>query len=330
MCSRSDSCPNNIQIFKPAVSGRFIANTSPDPLLAVKAGLIRRQIIQVKSPMSLQKLKNRISPMPAGPVHIQEYPVTSKFFVKRFQDFEKAFAIAFGCSDKTVPAKKRRHPSRDIEPLGMLACGRDFQTDTFFCPAPAKFGMKRKTGLILKNDGFTRSQILEFFLKFSRIDGLGISWPGDKHDRRVSTRNPTDASTSGLGEPLERFRSAASNESQVLAHPIEFSEDRIDSGTSLSARLALDAPLPSNELAVQDGVLVPGLLNPFRLPHESSDLSSCGLALRLPLSKPVSGLPRPRAVPLSLFRSRLRESGRPRPPSASGWLRGARVVGVYS
>ncbi len=330
MCSCSDSCPNNIQAFKPAVCGCFIPNASPDPLLAVKAGLIRWQIIQMKATMSLQESQNGFSTMPAGSVHIQKYPITSELFVERLQDLKKTFAIAFGCSDKTVSTQKRRHPSRDIEPLGMLARGRDSQTNTFLCPAPAKFGMKRKTGLVLKDNSFTRSQILKFFLKLSRIDGLGISWPEDKHDRRVSTDTPTGASTSGLGGPSKRFQSAASGESQELVHPTESWEGRIDRETVPGARLASDVPRPLNEPAVQGGVLVPGLSNQFRLPHESSDLSSCGLVPRLPLSKQAFGLPKPRGVPLSLFRSRLRESGRPGPPNASGWLRGARVVGVYS
>lgn len=330
MCSRSDSRPNNIQTLKPAIGGRFIPNAPPDPLLAVKTRLIRRQIVQMKTTMSLQKLKNRISPMPASSVHIQKYPITLEFFVERFQDLEKALPVTFRCSDKTVPTQKRRHPSRDIKTLGVLAGGWDFQTNAFLCPAPAKLGVKRKTGLILKNDGFTRSQILEFFLKPSRIDVLGISWPGDKHARRVSTGNPADASTSGLDGSSERFRSSALNESQALVHPTESWEGQTDRETSPGARLTSGVPGPSSGPVVQDGVWVPGLLNQFRLPHESIGLSSCGLVPKSPLSKQAAGLPKPKGVPRSLFRSRLLESGRPGPPNASGWLRGARVVGVYS
>ena len=330
MSSRSYSRTDNIQAFKPAVCGRFIPDSSPNPLLTVKARLIRRQIIQMKAAMSLKELQNWFSPMPAGSVHIQKYPVTSKLFVERFQDLKKAFAVAFGCPDKAVSTQKRGHPSGDVEPLGMLARGGDSQTNAFLCPAPAKLGMKRKSGLVLKNDCFTRSQILEFFLKPSRIDGPGISWPGDKRARRVSIDIPTGASTSGLDGPSERFRSAASGESQALAHPIEFLEGQIGRATVPGARLVPDAPLLLNEPAVQVVVLVLKLSNQFRLLRESSDLSSCGSVPRLPLSRRVSDLPRPGGVLRSLFRSRLRESGRPGPPNASGWLRGARVVGVYS
>jgi len=330
MCSRSDSYPDNIQAFKPAVRGCFIPNASPDSLLAVKTGLIRRQIIQVQSSMSLQKLQNRFSPMPAGSIHIQKYPVTPELFVERFQDLKKAFAVAFGRTDKTVSTQKRRHPSGDIQPLGMLARGEDFQAATFLCPASAQPGMKRKAGLILKNNRFTRPQILEFFLKPSRTGGLESSWPGDKRDRRVSTGSPTGASTSGLDGLSERFRSAASDESQASAHPTESLEGQIGSEVAPSARLVPGVPWPSNEPVGRGGAWVPGLSNPFRLPHESSGLNSCGLAPRLPLSKRAAGLPRPVAMQRSLFRSRLRESGRPAPPNASGWLRGARVVGVYT
>lgn len=328
MCSRSDSCPNDIQASKPAVGGRFIPNAPPDSLLAVKTGLIGRQIIQMKPPMSLQELQNGISPMPAGSVHIQKYPVTSELFIERLQDLEKALPVAFGGSDKTVSAQKRRHPSGDIQPLGMLACGGDFQANAFLSPTSAKAGMERKAGFVLKNNGFSRPQILEFFLKSSRTGGLGSSWPGDTHDRRVSTGTPTDASTSGLDGSSEIFRSSASNEPQASARPIGSWGGQIDSETVPGARLVPDAPLPSSEPAVQDGVWVPGLLNQSRLPHESSGLNSYGLAPGLPLSKRAFGLPKPKGAPRSLFQSRLRESGRPGPPNASGWLRGARAVGV--
>ena len=330
MCSCSNSCPNNIQAFKPAVCGCFIPNAPPDPLLAVKAGLIRRQILQMKAPMSLQELQNGLSAMPAGSIHIQKYPITSKLFVERFQDLKKAFAVAFGCSNKTVSTQKRRHPSRDIEPLGMLARGRDFQANTFLCPASAQSGMKRKPGLILKNDRLFRPQISEFFLKPARIDELGSSWPEDKRDRRVSIGNPTGASTSGLDGPSERFQSVALNESQASVHPTESLANQTGREIVPSARLVPGAPLPLNEPDVQDGVLVPKLSNQFRLPRESSGLSSCASIPGLLLSKRDVGLPKQAGVPRSLFRSKLLEFGLPGPPNAPVWLRGARVVRVYS
>src|SRR3989344_1498923 len=242
MSSRSDSCPNNIQAFKPTVCGGFIANAPPDPLLTIKAGLIRWQIIQTQSSMGFQEFCNGFSTMPAGSVHIQKNPVTQELFVERFQDLKKAFPVAFGCSDKTISTKKRRHPSGDIEPLGMLARGRDFQTNTFLCPASAKSGMKCKSGLILKNDRLFRPQIPEFFLKSARTGELGSFWPEDKHDRHVSTDNPTGASTSGPDEPSGRFQSVALNESQASDRPTGSLEGQIDRETVPGARLASDAP----------------------------------------------------------------------------------------
>lgn len=249
-----NSCPNNIQAFKPAISGCLVANTSPDPLLAVQPRLIGGQIIQVKPSMGLQELENRLSPMPTGPVHIQKYPITSELFVKRFQDFQESFPIAFGCPDKAIPTQKRRYPSRYVEPLGVLAGRGDSQANPFLGPTSAKPGMKRETRLVLKDNSFTRPQILEFFLKLSGIGVPESFWLGGKHGRPVSVGNPTGASTSGPDGLSKRFRSAVLSEPQASVRPTGFAEGRTCSEIVPGARLAPNGPFRSNEPVVQDEV----------------------------------------------------------------------------
>ncbi len=79
------------------------------------------------------------------------------------QHLQESLPIALRCSDQSLPPQQGSHPTGQIEPLAVLAGGRNFEAFTLLGLSSPQSRMKAKTGLILKNDGLIRFEVAQFF-----------------------------------------------------------------------------------------------------------------------------------------------------------------------
>ena len=121
MCGSLDRLPRRLEMFKPAVGRRFVAHTPPDALLGIQRRLIGRHILQVEPAMGLQELPDDVAPMPTGAIDVQPHPIPSEPPVQVPQHQYEALPVPLGGPHQPVPSQQRRHPSREVEPLVMLA-----------------------------------------------------------------------------------------------------------------------------------------------------------------------------------------------------------------
>ena len=143
---------------------RFVTNPPPYPLLHIQPGLIARQIRHRQSPVMLEKNIDLFAFMPSGAVHQEPDLVTSQASIKLLQAKKKAFAIPLGMTNQPRFSQKRGHPTKNIQPCLMLACGRNPKSPAAFGPTHAQTGMEGKARLIFKYHRLLRPQIFEFFL----------------------------------------------------------------------------------------------------------------------------------------------------------------------
>ena len=156
--------PNMIETLKPTVRRGFIPHLTPDPLLGVEPGLIRRQEPETKAPMCSYKKINLLPLMPSGSVYIQPDRRAAQLATKMLQASNKSFSVSVRPSDHTPSARKRSNPSKQIQPLAMLARRRNTQPSSPSCPSYPQTRVQRKSRFVLKDDGFLRAQTSEFFL----------------------------------------------------------------------------------------------------------------------------------------------------------------------
>lgn len=253
-----------IKSFEPTIRRRFVPNLTPDPFLRVQTRLITWQISQTKSHMGPYKQVNFVALMPSGSVHIKPDGTPSKSAIKILQTGNESLSIPLRPPDHPSSTQQWGNPSKQIQPLTMLAGGRNAQTLSSFRPPDPQPRMKRKSRLVLKNDRLLRSQPPEFFL---RPDG--IAWPlhsslEDTYIRPPSVDTPIDASTTGFGEPSTLSQTVASNGPPRWDHPIELAATRIPRG------VCLNLPLIAAELgglAAVDALVASRAPRPLPLDH---------------------------------------------------------------
>lgn len=260
MSGSLNSIPNEIKIFEPTIGRRFIPNLTPDSFLRIEPRLITRQVSQSKSHMSSYKQSNFFPFMPSDSVHIKPDRIASESVIKVLQTGKKSLSISLGPSDHPSPTQQGGNPSKQIQSLPMLARGRNPQPSPSFRPPYPQPRMKRKSRLVLKNDGFLRSQPPEFFLMPDEIAWPPRSCPEDTYIPPASVDIPIGASKTELDELLSLSQTDASDRPPRWDHPIELAVTQIPKEASLSlpliaaelfgltavdAQAALWAPKPS-------------------------------------------------------------------------------------
>jgi len=229
--------PNEIETFEPAICGSFIPNLTPDPFLRIQPRLITRQILQTKSRMSSYKQINFLPFMPSGSVYIKPDGVASKSAIKILQAGNKSPSVPSRRSDHSSPTQQRSNPSKQIQSLAMLACGRNMQSFPSSRPPHSQPRMKRKSRLVLKDDGFLRSQPPEFFLRPDEIAWPLHSYLEDTYIPPASVDTPIGASKIEPGELSRLSQTDASDGPPTWDHPIERAVTRIRKEASLSLPL---------------------------------------------------------------------------------------------
>jgi len=312
--------PNKIQSFKPTIRRGFIANLTPDPLLGIQPRLITRPVPQTKSHMSADKQINFLSLRPSGSVHIKPDGIPSKSAIKILQTDDKSFSISPRPSDHPSTTQQRGSPSKQIQPLAMLARGRNAQPPPSSRPPHAQPRMKRKSRFILKNDRFPRSQPSEFFLRLDEIAWPLPSFLVDTYIPPASVDTPIGASKTELGELSRLFQTDASNGLPKWDHPIAPAVTPIPKETSPNLPLIAAERLGLTAVDAQAASRVPRPLTLDRSPGASRGLNSVASTLTHRRSNPDADPPLSAIEPLSLFPCGLPGLAVPWPVNALGLL----------
>jgi len=321
-----DRAPRRIEMLKPAVGGRFVAHTPPDALLGIQRRLIGRQILQVEPTMGRQEAPDDVAPMPTGAIDVQPQPIPSEPPAQVPEHQHEALPVPFGGSHEPVPSQQRRHPSREIEPLMMLAGRGNPQPRAPKGPPSPKARMQGKARFILKDDGLARSQGLEFFLTDAGTAWHRPSAPAGTHDWPASDETPTGASTSGLAAPSSRCQTPASSAPPVWAHPTAPAAAQRPGATAPAAAPADGEGRASVGPGGRDGAWASSSARPRRSARASTGSSSSESHPARPRSNWDAALPGPTRGRQSSGRSAPQGSPWRWPPSVPGWPRGASTL----
>ena len=315
--------PNKIETFEPTIRRSLVPHLMPDPLLRIESRLIRRQVPETKARMCSYKTINLFPLMPSGPIYIQPYREASQMATKMLQTGQESFSVSMRPSDHPPSAQQRSHPSKQIQTLAMLARRRNPQPASSLCPSYPQTRVQGKPRFVFKNDGFFRSQRLDFFLRF-----VQIPWPlhfvlGGKCTQRVSSDTPIGASKTEPDEPLTLSRSVFSGERPRSDRPTEPDLVQILMETFPSVLPILGEPSGLNGRDVLAFLPVLKTLIPARPLCASKDSSSVALIPRLRQSIPDVDPPVSTAKPQFLFQLRHPEFVEPWRLNAPDLLRDA-------
>jgi len=296
---------DSIKTIEPDISGNFITALSPNAFLLVESGLVRRKILQMNLGMAVEEKSDFISFVPFSPIHIKMNRITSERFYNMLQYLQKSFPIALRCTYQSFPPQQWCYPTRQIEPLAVLAGGRNFESLTLLSPPSPQARMKAKAGLILKNDGFIGFEVPQFFLTPYENGAHPWSEPVDKHSQPVSGCNLSHAANIAPVSLSASVQTASSDEPPVSVHPKQPVADQIPGGffpDSAQAVVSMLASVVSNG-PVGDPVLEPEF--PPDSLHVSSVPESCDLDQTKRLPVPDAGPPKPAIRRRSLSQSKL-------------------------
>jgi hypothetical protein len=71
---------DRLQTIKPDIMGDFVFSLSPDALLLIESGLIRREILQMNLGMSLEEKSDFFPFMPFSPIYKEIDHITAEGF----------------------------------------------------------------------------------------------------------------------------------------------------------------------------------------------------------------------------------------------------------
>ena len=77
MSGPADRLPYLLKVTEPSIGGGFIADASPDSLLGIQSGLIRRKEVQPYLRMAFEEPINFLSSMPTRSIHIEPNRIAS-------------------------------------------------------------------------------------------------------------------------------------------------------------------------------------------------------------------------------------------------------------
>jgi hypothetical protein len=143
-----------IEVVKPAIRGALVTNPSPDALLWVEAWRIGRKILQMQTPLFLQKLSDQLAFVPPSTIHIEPDGIASQTNVEMSQHFQKTLGVSLFGSKVSLTSQQRGYPAGDIKPLPMLAGGGDPQASPSLGPSKTQSRVEGKAGLVLQDHRF--------------------------------------------------------------------------------------------------------------------------------------------------------------------------------
>lgn len=282
-----------VETVEPDVAGDFISALPPDAFLLVERRLVRRHIFKVNSGVAPEKESHLLTFVPFCAIHIEVDGITSERSEHMLQNLQESLPVPLVGTYESFSPQHRGHPSREVEPLAVLAGGRNSETLTLLGPTPAEAGMKAEAGLILKDDCFVDFELAEFFLTAGESRRRPWPVPEDKRSPPVSDCNPGDATSIGPDVPSRARQAPASGGSPGLAHPKRPSADQ----TPAVPFLNLAAIAASTQVSVDRDDLavtwVPGPGHRLDSRHAHSVAESCDSNLTKRLFVPDAGPPKP-------------------------------------
>lgn len=284
---------DDIEVVKPNIPGNFVSAMAPDVFLLIKGGLIWRKIFQMNLSMAPKKKPDFFSFMPFSSIYIEIDYITAELFQHMPQHLYKSLMVTFGSAYQAFPPQQGCYPAGQIEPLAMLAGGRDFEPFTFLSPTPSQTGMQAKAGLILKNNGLIFFKVAQFFLTPGENSGHPWNELEDKHSRLFSGCNLSNA-TSIVPVALSTLsQTLSSGELPEWVHPSQLLRYQIPGEVFPDVALTVSSRMMSVESAVlaEVGVLETWFLSDS--PRESSVPESCDLDQTKRLSIPDADPPKP-------------------------------------
>jgi len=267
---------DGIEAVEPDVPGDFISTLPPNALLLIEGWLVRGKIFKMNLGMTLKKEHDLLTLVPIGSIHIEVDGVASECPDHMLQNLQESLPVSPGCTYESLSAQKWSHPSRQIEPLPMLAGGRNSEAFASLGPASSEAGMEAETSLILKHERFIGFELGEFFLTPDEIGLHPRHVPVDKHSQPFSDCSPTDASNIEPVAFSASLQNLSSDEPAGSAHPRQVFADRTPGVIFPDPAAALVSTPASVDLAGLAGVWIP---EPESLPdsHRVSIVpESCG------------------------------------------------------
>jgi hypothetical protein len=295
-----DRFPGDIERFKPAIGGGFISNPSPDPLLNVKARLVRWKVLQMKTLVGLHESLDFLPFVPFCAVNIKPDLVTSKTAIEMLETSKEPFSVSFRTSQHAMSSQKRGNPTEQVQPFAMLACRRHSQPLAHLAPSHTKTGMQGETRFIFENNRLFSFQGPKFFLTSGETSWHPRSEPACRYALLASSGTPTDASTSEPGGPSGGFQIASSSGQPGSDHPSSLGLIRTPRGIAPDALPTPGEPFLSIELVARVSLRASGMPSPAHLPCASTSSSSDALNQAPRLSIPDADPPVSAKEPQSL------------------------------
>lgn len=139
--------------------------------------------------------------MPSGSIDIEPNHVTFEPPIEMLQATQESFSVPLRQPHQALSAQQRGHPAEDIEPLAMLAGGRDAKPFSSLSPTDPQTGMGCETGFVLKDDRLPGSEGSKFFLTIFEIACLPLPVPEGRNSWLASADILIGASNTGLDGP---------------------------------------------------------------------------------------------------------------------------------
>lgn len=323
MSRRDHSLPGDLQGLKPAVRSGLVAYLSPDAFLHIETGLVAGQVLDSESSMSAEKLLDLHAHMPAGSVHVEPDRIAPEPLAHLPQAIEKSRSIPTRGSHQPRSPQQGCDPPEDVQPMAMLAGGRDSKPLAPFSPSPTETWMQAEARFVLKDYGLSRSQFPEFFLTSSETSSLPWLVLEYTNNWHASAGIRADASNSGPAVPAALCHTGAPDAEPGSARPIGLGSTRTQMATSPglprvsfeSLRSAVRVDLAGLSASKPQGLL--------RLLCASTDSGSDASGLRPRPPIPDADPPISAVEPQSLCLNGLLGFDEPQPINAPGLLRDA-------
>ena len=295
-----DSLPNDVKGFKPPIRCGFITNPSPNPLLGVKARLVRGEVLQVKTFVGLYESSNLLPFVPFCAVHIKPDLITSKPTIEMLETIKEPFSVSLRTSQDSASPQKGCNPTKEIQPVAMLACRRDSQPLAHLAPSYPKTGMQGEARFILENNRLFSFQGPKFFLTSGETFWHPRSGLAGSYALLASSGTPVDASITEPGVPSDGFQIDSSSGPPRLGHPNGLDLCQTPQETSPDALPIHGEPSLSFELVARVSLQALGMPSLAHLPCASTSSSSGALNQALRLSIPDADPPMSAEEPQSL------------------------------
>jgi len=263
--------------FEKGIGGFFIPHGSPKSLLIIQLRMVGRKIMKMQLAVLPLKILYPLPSVPAGSIDpkIDDFPFET--YGDALKNPQKAVRIATRPFHHPMQPLSRSYPSKEIQPLLMLAAGIDIRLGPFLYPDPTQFRMKTKPAFILKQKDPSSSALFgqaEFFLTRSEIPSLLPGKPEQNGKSAASGSIPIDESTAGHGGHEWLSDGNVSNIRSKPPRPTELAEFQSLSGTWIRLHLILSLKDHQKGTVAQSETGLERPQSPPRFPCESISLRS--------------------------------------------------------